>query len=77
MVDSLSPLPPISARIEKTQVTEKNPHHQNPKHQHQKKDSETHEEEIKDEIIINDKKSSQEENKPGQPLPLHNIDIEV
>jgi hypothetical protein len=48
MVDSLSPLPPINARITKTTVSEKDPHHQNNKqHKEHKPDD------IEDEITIN------------------------
>ena len=77
MVDSLSPLPPINARITKTQVSEKDPHHQNNQQQHQ----DAKDEEIKDEVVIENldqKEISSEENKkkPSPSLP-HKIDIEV
>lgn len=80
MVDSLSPLPPISARIVKTQVTEKKPHHQHPEQhsQHNDKEETEEREQIQDEILISEEQSLAEENKEPKPIcPPHNIDIEA
>ncbi len=80
MVDSLSPLPPLSTRVAKTHVSDKNPNHQNSK---QKKPQEH--KEIQDEIAIELPESEETlakdaPKKPKTPpysKPEHNIDIEV
>lgn len=75
MVDSLTPLPPLSSRVTKTQVTEKNPHHQNnPEHQEKKED-----EEIQDEVNIESEKKKTPEPEPKNipHSPLSNLNIEV
>ncbi len=73
MVDSLTPLPPISpSRVAKSKVTEKNPHHQNEQRHHRKDD-----EDIEDEIIISGGEPADEKKKPLPHSPLHNIDIEA
>ncbi len=79
MVDGLAPLPPVNARIHKTQVTEKDPHHQ----QEQKKQKEK-KQEIEDEILLNEefKKDESDENveiptTPPKKISSHKIDIEV
>lgn len=76
MVDSLSPAPPINPKVTKTQVAEKNPHHQNDRRQ---KDNHT-EEEILDEVMvegIQEEGASEISQKTHEKSPSHNIDIEV
>ncbi len=70
---------PINLRIAKTQVAEKNPHHQHDQ-QHKKQHED---EEISDEMLIEANEDSQATSpqeitsKTPAPNPHHNLDIEV
>ena len=80
MVDTLAPLtPPISPRIIRTKVTEKDPHHQNENPEKEKKDDEEPTT-PNDEINITaeaSEKTPEKEPKSPPALLKHNIDIEV
>ena len=76
MADSITPLPPIDPRIARTQVTEKDPHHQKgPRGKKNLKD-----EEVQDEVVVVPMKKENEKaenKKKPPPSPQHKIDIEV
>jgi hypothetical protein len=78
MVDTLMPLlpPAIPNRVERSQVTEKNPHHQK-EQQHKKKQEEEIEDEVVIESLLEEEITPTENKKPTPPANLHKIDIEV